>query len=172
MFVRSIAIDKIVEILEQQITPQITASEQFHSYYPFPISHFLDGLYCLAKERPNSKYLEVGSGIGTKLILAAEAGFKVTGIEINPEYFEESKKLIESSGQSIELIQVDAKTWNHYQEFDCIYLGGAFKNEFEENELEDIILQSVQPSTLLFWPLSLRPLQHGWHTIQHEVYAR
>jgi SAM-dependent methyltransferase len=58
---------------------------------------------------PDQDLLDVATGSGNVAILAAQAGAKVTGLDITPELFEAARRRMAEAGVEVELIEGDAE---------------------------------------------------------------
>jgi len=105
------------------------------SYIPFSHGEFIN---FLVKYPTPKKYIEIGCGIGTKLWLVKQIlQFEdVSGVEINEQYLQVAKNLLEGVTLKCNLILGDA--WElDYSEYDMIYSydpmnGSGGRNKFFE----------------------------------------
>lgn len=134
------------------------------------------------------KFIDVGCGIGTKVLLAREAGFDAYGIEMSPAYVEIARNLMERSprhgagggyrrevpGHLSKIILGDAVVAD-YSPYDVIYF---FNPSWDrEHQLEQRILDTAKPGAII---LANNPQLGVWRTVNsplvrkvtHNVYIR
>jgi SAM-dependent methyltransferase len=58
---------------------------------------------------PGQELLDVATGSGNVAIVAAQAGAKVTGLDLTPELFEAARRRMAAAGVEVELIEGDAE---------------------------------------------------------------
>ena len=132
----------------------------YYEYIPFSRKRFIRILIDLQKEHNCKNFIDVGSGIGDKVILAELFGNfeRVTGIELNTttyhvakyflekgmlnfqknsDYFKDTKKLIKKTDRI--LINMDAFDYN-FSEDDFIYLYVPIHDEKIMSELHKKIV--------------------------------
>lgn len=129
---------------------------EFH-YIPFPPLEFCNDIdmvlsltYHGGIDRP--KFIDVGCGIGSKLVLAYSVGnYKglhsedLYGIEKDPRYLEVAKTLLDEAGiRGAHLIKGDF--FHHtYKPYDIIYFYGPLMDHEKEVKLETLILDTAKP---------------------------
>ena len=101
-------------------------------YTPWmPNPSWPDYVALLAEAMPDvegPRFLEVGCGIGTRMLIAREMfGLDVSGIERVPEYVAQAKEL----GLSVEC--TDALGWEGYGTFDVVWLNRPFRDPEMDN---------------------------------------
>ncbi len=131
-------------------------------YTPWmPNPSWPDYVALLAEAMPDvegPRFLEVGCGIGTRMLIAREMfGLDVSGIERVPEYVAQAKEL----GLSVECI--DALGWEGYGTFDVVWLNRPFRDPEMELALEGQIWAEVEPGTVVLCAnLQDRPPTWWW----------
>lgn len=103
--------------MENSDTNSNIKDERF-SFVPFPCGFFVDtvlnAFFILGQDR-SKKFLDVGCGIGTKVMLASSL-FDAYGIDIEEKYVKTAHDLkINRVGQA------DAMNFDRYDQFDVIY---------------------------------------------------
>lgn len=101
-------------------------------------------------------FIDAGCGLGHKLLLAHCFGFgKVTGLEIQPEYIEEAKKLLkecydyfDSLSHLISIVQADILTYN-YSKADVIYFYVPLHDYEKEKIFENRVVKTARPDTII-----------------------
>lgn len=99
------------------------------------------------------KFIDVGCGIGSKVLLAQEAlgwSCQAWGLEKSPGYIETAKKLL---GGGDRLIQADALHYDGYGQFDLVYFYKPIADDERQQELEERIISQVRSRTVIVSPL-------------------
>ncbi len=108
------------------------------------------------------KFLDVGSGPGTKLDIAQDLfGLEVCGVEIDSGMAAEAKLFT---------VHQNALDFPHYKDFDLIWLYRPFRDAGLERELETLIIQEMKPGAILAggsWETD--PGSLGWETIVDDT---
>ena len=109
-----------IAALEQQWIGRVQVSqpERYFEWGPFPLDRFTALLEACLPYVPieNQTFLDVGCGIGTKLLVAAFYGLAAHGIDRVPEYLNEAARL----GTDVE--EVLAEDYAGYGRFGLVYL--------------------------------------------------
>lgn len=72
--------------LDAALTPTLSLDEsKWCGYVSYDTKRFLDGLSFLQRFSCNT-FLDVGCGIGVKMLLAEQLGLRASGVEVRPEY--------------------------------------------------------------------------------------
>jgi SAM-dependent methyltransferase len=116
-----------MSVLERRWVPQVDGKgrEGSYPYIPLPLAQFLAGMETarahfaeIDKHRAHPRrFLDAGCGIGTKLSLASNLGWDVTGLEFVPEYIEAAWELCSNAA----LLNVDVREFKEWRKFDLIY---------------------------------------------------
>lgn len=121
-------------------------------YYPnasFSILSFMKRLRWIRNLcGANSRFLDVGCGLGNKIWIAQELGFDAFGIEINPKYAEIAQGFL---GTDRILIQ-DAMAFQDYAKYDVIY----FYNPMPSDELETAIFNCAKKDAIIYHAIQLQ----------------
>lgn len=124
----------------------------FYGYEPLPLAPFIAALEIARSLIPNGRFLDVGCGIGTKLLLAHYLGWAdVTGVELRPEYAGPARRLMPEAT----IVEADAFGWDGYNEFDVVYSYRLCVPDDLEIALEERIASLCRPGTLLILPMGL-----------------
>lgn len=97
----------------------------------FPTDQLIVLLHQIAEIFHNDKgrypesFIDLGCGIGNILIVAKQLGYKVSGVEINPEYVKVCKEHLPDDN----IVQDDLWTWEPKEEVDIIFMYKPFHNE-------------------------------------------
>lgn len=120
--------------------------EQNFDFVPFPCSAFVDllieGFYFLNRDS-SKKFLDVGCGLGTKVILACSL-FDAYGIDYDQKHVEKAKTLgLNRVGQ------VDALAFDKYNLFDFIFYFRPIFDKIKYKELEEKIYNDLKPGAIV-----------------------
>jgi SAM-dependent methyltransferase len=144
-------------------------------YRPYPIARFGAILQFLVygedlhhMPRPRS-FLEVGCGVGTKVVLAAKMfGLKSVGIDIFPEYVESAAQLIQAHDLHAAALLQDATSFAYYHDFDIIFCNSPLWSWDDEHRLEVKILSDMKPgAVIMLGNAKVRDL--GWRLLTEEI---
>lgn len=143
------ALGSIIERLEAAwIPPGLIRSTDLHVYEPMRADQFLDDLAVAMEFASGMRYLEIGSGIGTKLVLAEQMGLEVHGIELIEPYIAISQYLC--PGASVEI--ADARYYTGYGAFDIIHCYKPVTSFEALAKLDEHIVQWMKPGAILIHP--------------------
>jgi len=127
-----------------------------HRDIPLPMDRFslLIGAahrLCLAQQRPRPlRFLDVGSGGGTKVLAAATCFEFCDGLEYDEFAVTEGRRFLEMlQPERCKLIQGDALQFSDYGSYDVIYFYRPLKHTPLNAELEDRIISQARPGTVL-----------------------
>lgn len=124
-------------------------------YQAWPVDEFMAGLEVCAKMTDGREFIDVGSGIGTKMALAARMGFNVYGIEFRAQYSAMTSYLCPEG----RVYDIDARGFSRYGSFDVIY---AYLPLRRMNALLEHMLPMVKPTAVLFLPECDGLYGRGW----------
>ena len=143
------AMGYVIERLETAwIPPGFIPSPDLHVYEPMRADQFLDDLAVAIEFAPGKRYLEVGSGIGTKLLLAEQMGLEVHGIELRESYIAVSQYLCPNA--PVEL--ADARYYTGYGAFDIIHCYKPVTSFEALAELDEHIASHMKQGAILIHP--------------------
>ena len=107
----------------------------------------------LAMGESESKFLDIGCGVGTKILGASWFFRFVAGIELDPGYAAAGRKLLNRAGLSgAELFEQDALEFDDYHSYNIIYLFRPISDDELLFRLEKQIVESVAPRTIIAAP--------------------
>jgi len=116
------------------------------TFVPFPCGFFvdtlLDAFFYLGQDR-SKKFLDVGCGLGTKVMLASSL-FDAYGIDCDERYV--------TTANSININRVglaDALTFDRYDQFDFIYYYRPIKDSEKYRDLEMKIHKEMKPGAIV-----------------------
>lgn len=147
------------------------AAGEFY-YIPLVLDRFFQmldaGLLALG-ERNHCTWVDVGCGIGTKVILAQTcytwSGITLTakGIEKDPRYVEIARKTtLEACGRDA-IVEADALT-HDYSPYDLIYFYRPLIDDLKQTALEKQIIETCKPGTVIT-PIGNTGHDH-WHALK------
>ena len=102
-----------------------------------------------------SAFLDVGCGVGHKILLAGEMGYDAYGLEIVNGYIEEGRKLLQLFGVEKarqRFIGGDALEYNDYNRFRVLFCSRPFVDDELQKQLQDRIVSQVRPGTVIILP--------------------
>lgn len=117
------------------------------SWMPFQLSEFTAMLFECVAEAEGSNFLEVGSGVGTKSLIARELfGLDIFGLE----YDETMVTVAEQRGRG-PVWSGDALSWpGSYSQADIIWMFRPFKDPVLQEQLEDRIYSEMHQGAIVF----------------------
>jgi hypothetical protein len=115
-------------------------------WMPFQLAEFVAILTECMIEAEGQKFLEIGSGVGTKCLVARELfGLQTTGIE----YYETLATIAEQKGRG-PVINQDVLTYpGNFGEFDIIWTYGPFKDRVMQEDMEQRIYREMKPGAII-----------------------
>jgi hypothetical protein len=149
----------------------------FFQYRPYPLSIFGKVLDTIYPDQPLDSFLEVGCGIGTKMLLtralfptAVVGGFDRTRsyIELAYDLFRQYPKYNHNLDISIE----DAQAYDSYRSYDCIFLNRPIWDYDYETSLEHQVAEQLPRGGVLMLGngLTTKELEaRGWPIIATET---
>ena len=185
-------LDTTINHFEQALNPLSDAEIKAHEakgafrYIPYRINAFLEQLQVAITARSilgkGLKFIDVGCGIGTKVLLAQLQGCEAYGLEINPKYVAVARRLLPDIGpfdtpksrclkrkRAVpRIIRGDALTFD-YSPYDIIYFycpqrkvsnGKGMMVSFEM-QLEEQILKTATPGSVVIANLAAHPAFDG-----------
>lgn len=85
----------------------------------------LEELAALAKSNNCRTMLEIGTAVARTAVYMAEQGLNVTTIERDPDMIRQARRNIAESGQSVRLVEADAREADIQGTFDLIFIDAA-----------------------------------------------
>ena len=120
-------------------------NENYH-YIAFPPSSFIDILfegYFLLEGDTSKKFLDVGCGIGTTVLMASNL-FDAYGFDYNQELVSRAQGVV---GDRV--CYDDASTFDRYDQFDFIYYYRPFVNDDFQLQFEERVLNGMKKGALI-----------------------
>lgn len=118
--------------------------QRYAPWLPFQIYEYIPLVAEALPETDGNRFLEIGCGIGTKMLLTHELfGLDVSGIERNEEYAAAARRL------GLNVAVADALTWNGYDAFDLIWFNRVFRDVAAEADLEARVWSMARPGAVI-----------------------
>ena len=127
-------------------------------WMPYPLFGFIALLAEALPEATGNRFLEVGCGIGTRMLVARELfGLDVTGVERVPDYAPVTEKL------GLRAQVADARDYDGYGQADVVWFNRPFRDRLLERELEAQVWAEVRPDAVVICAnLESRPPASWW----------
>ncbi len=142
-------------------------------WMPFQAAEFIAMLAEVLPESAGCDFLDVGSGIGTKIMLAEELfNLNAWGIETD----EVMARHANYYGRYTEL--QDALTCSDYNDVDIIWLYRPFRDRLSQVQLEHRVFSMMKPGTIVFggaWesqPRGFEIIVDDWDTGHRGAYRK
>jgi SAM-dependent methyltransferase len=141
------ALQGLTTALEALVLPEPPDDSVWYGWEPLPLLDFIEGItMCRDALGPGEhRFLDVGCGIGDKLVLARALGFEVHGIERHAPYAAVARDTFDVSA---EVEWADA--YERYDEHDVVYCNRLARDESRQTTLGDLIADRMRPGSL-FW---------------------
>lgn len=155
--------------IEEASLPSAGDDRTTYGWIPFPSGAFVDMLlesFFLLKQDRTKKFLDVGSGIGTKLMLASVL-FDAHGIELSDEYIYQSELL-----GCKNVIKADALQFDRYGEFDLVYFYRPFRSDQMQKDFEARLGEMMKPGALLAPMHTLADWSANYEQVSNYVWRK
>jgi hypothetical protein len=107
---------------------------------------------CLAMDKPSPWFLDVGCGIGLKVFQAAEMFAQADGLEYESGHAAIGQTMMQRGGwPTARIFQADALTFDHYGDYDVLYVYKPMYGPALE-QMEARLIGQARPGTLLIAP--------------------
>ena len=118
----------------------------FNPWMPFQMADFIAVMAECVAVSGGGSFLDVGSGIGTKIEVAkALFGLKAAGLEIDPDMF----RYANASGRTTILADALSANPEHYSTADIIWVYRPFRDSFSQRLLEHTIYGYMKPGAII-----------------------
>lgn len=159
------AADRVFDRLHSLLNPhpQTEAAKDFGCFpdIGLPHSEFMAlalSAWRLLKARggtEGARFIDVGCGCGLKVLAALEFFDQASGLEYDPAYAQAARDLFARSGaEQAEVIEGDALAFLSYDRFDIIYFYRPISVVERLWQLEEHIVATARPGTILIAPYS------------------
>lgn len=152
-----------------------------HADVPYPFSRFMAHAQaarrvCLSRGTPPPfRFLDVGCGVGLKVLAAQQLFETADGIEVDPGYARLARALLEQpAAGSGTVFEADAMSFEDYGNYDVIYLFQPIRDSGAMQALEQRIVRTARPDTLIVAPyrgFSGRARDLGCGRLSGELYV-
>ncbi len=117
---------------------------RYTPWMPFSLPQYVALLAEALPEAPGDRFLEIGSGPGSKMLIARELfGLEVHGIEFNPEYAREAVSL------GLHVMTGDAADFGDYHRYDLIWFHRPFRDPDSQAALEKRVWDDMAPGAVV-----------------------
>jgi 2-polyprenyl-3-methyl-5-hydroxy-6-metoxy-1,4-benzoquinol methylase len=155
-------VSKAIDQLERAWLPAILFGDpEMHAYETLPMDWFARMLDIAMAATTGRRYLEVGCGIGTKLVVAQWAGLEVHAIEARAQYAAAAQFMCPEAKVEI----ADARKYDGYGGFDIIYCYRPLIPDEAQIMLEDYMVARMKQDAVLMMPLRDAG-RLGWSEVQ------
>lgn len=124
------------------------------------------------------KFVDVGCGLGHKLLLARSYGLSTSGIEIRKPYAKKCRSLMKQFlgyfAKNIKVVNTDAMKFDGYGDFDIVYFYCPIRNHEVELQLEEKIASEVKVGAVVigFMAESFVKGRKNFRRIGNAVYVK
>jgi protein-L-isoaspartate O-methyltransferase len=113
-------------------------------WMPFSIPAFVALLAEALPEVPGDRFLEVGCGPGSKMLIAREIfGLDVHGVERSDEMAAAARTL------GLDAETADAAAWDGYGKHDVVWFNRPFRDPGTQQQLEDLVWRDMAPGAVV-----------------------
>ncbi len=143
-------IEQLVVKLQDELVPHRLpiGPPTWFDWQSLPLSSFYAGMAAIRRKLGpgRHKFVDVGSGIGTKLFLADSMGFEPYGIERRVEYVHVSERLF----PDYKIWWGDALDFPEYNQFDVIYSFRLAQQDDVQKKINDHIVANMKEGAVFF----------------------
>ncbi|MGF1445064.1 MAG: hypothetical protein ACFBRM_02555 [Pikeienuella sp.] len=146
---------------EIETANQLPETEEYFPFVPLEAPRFV-GL-CQAAWRvlgvqgrnQDARFLEVGAGCGSKLLLAQEIFAVAHGLEYDTAYVAQAEQVRGLLYRTSEVFEGDAERFDGYDGYDVIYIYTPIRDRDREARLEARIYEALSPGSVVIAPIGL-----------------
>lgn len=169
------AVDQLVKRLELLLAPNISSIPGQYGPLPLSSSIFAYGLARAIDAIGSPRgihFLDVGAGIGTKLLLAKMMypDLICEGIESHPEVAMAAWKTLE--GMEPKVHHADAFEWDEYDRFNIVYMYRPCSDWDMEERLERRVMGCMRERAILFLVGGQVEPESPWECISGSVWRK
>jgi SAM-dependent methyltransferase len=141
-------VERLVAKLQYELLPNREPTKQWFDWQTLPLGTFYAGMHAVRQKLGPGRFsfVDVGSGIGTKLFLADTLGFEVWGIERRPDYVEVSNALFPEYPVKC----IDALEYQDYADFDVIYSYRLARKDQLQERVNAHIVEHMRDGAIFF----------------------
>ena len=131
-------------------------------WMPFQVADFVAIMTEVMAVTDGVRFLEVGSGIGTKMLVAAHLfGLTTEGIE-----FSEELAAVSAKRRCTPVYVCDALHWaGNYGDYDIVWMYRPFRDEELQAQLEQRIYSEMKPGAVLAGAALQNPPPSDWEIV-------
>jgi SAM-dependent methyltransferase len=138
--------------------------DRYTPWMPSDVAQYLVLLIEAMAEASGDRFLEVGCGPGTKMLLARDLfGLDVKGFDRVPEYVAAARE------HGLDVVLHDALHYPGYRDFDIVFLNRPCREPVLERELERTVwAQMRRGAVLIEMNCEMRPPEERWLIITDD----
>lgn len=130
---------------------------RYTPWMPYSIPEFLMMALEALPEADGDTFLDIGAGVGTKMLLAREIlGLDVHGIERVPEYAAQARQL------GLDVEEADAAGWKGYGDYSLIWFNRPFRDRDAQAGLEARVWEEAAPGAVVICANLENPPPSSW----------
>lgn len=135
-------------------------------WMPFSWPAFTALLAEALPEVTGDRFLDIGCGVGTKMMLAQDIfGLSVYGVERVPEYVAAARK------RGLVVEEADALGWNGYGDFDVVFFNRPFFDVERQAQLEQQVYRDMKPGAVVIAVNLINP-PTSWYLVLDDSEVR
>lgn len=135
-----------VRQVDRKWQKKVDVPEKYTPWMPADVAQYLVLLIEAVAEAPGEKFLEIGCGPGTKMLLARDAladMLDVTGFDRVPEYVEAAREL------GLDAVECDAFDYPGYNRADIVFFNRPFRDRDTQRELERMVYAKIRRGSVV-----------------------
>lgn len=142
-------------------------------WMPFPLFDFIALVAEALPEAKGGAFLEVGCGIGTRMLIAHELyGLDCHGIDRVPEYVAQAQAMLPEGAGGVTAGIADALGWNGYGKYDIVWFNRVFSDPALQRKLEYQVWGDMRPGAVVIWANLENPPPASWWPVLTETGIR
>lgn len=144
------------------------ADQRFAPWMPSDIAQYLILLIEAMAEAPGDKFLEVGCGPGTKMLLARDLfGLDVAGFDRVPEFVNAAREL------GLDAHVCDAFEFTAWNEADVVFFNRPFRDRDMQRDLEAVVWRKMRRGAVVIaMNLETQPPADRWLVVTDDWESR
>lgn len=136
-------------------------------WMPFPAYDFVALVTEALPETYGDRFLDIGAGIGTKMLLAEEIfGLDVRGVERVPEYVKQARE------RGLVIAEANALGWDGYGDYDLIFFNRPFYDTDQQAQLEQQVWEDMKSGAVVIAANLLSPPPRSWFPVLDDGEVR
>lgn len=145
------AVQQLINTLERVAAGDLGLPQDgYYGWMGLPVDDFLEGIAIVrqALGAGEHSFLEVGSGIGSKLLLARQLGFDVAGVELNDRYAKVARFMVPRAPVTV----TNAFAFTRYHKYDVVYCFHPCVDDRQQLRLNRLIVEHMKQGGVFFCP--------------------